>query len=186
MEQAAAVQTLIDRMEIMDCLTRYCRGVDRSDRELVLSAYHPDAIDDHGAFVGSPVDFVEWAFDIHESGQICTQHALTNHTCEIDGDTAHTETYYTFFARNVDESLWIAGGRYLDRLERRDGAWRIASRYCIVEWSGSNDEGPIPFADIPDVHASGIPGRNRDDPSYARPLVNKRDRRFVRPGSVVA
>lgn len=178
MDQAATLQMLVDRMAIMDCLTRYCRGVDRFDRDLILSCYHPDAEDDHGEFVGSPEEFVEWVFALHEAGQISTQHCITNHSCEIDGDTAHTETYYQFNARNRDESVWIAGGRYIDRFERRDGTWKIANRYCLVEWSGTINEGPIPYADISDVHASGVPGRNRDDPSYIRPLVNNRQPRF--------
>ena len=40
--------------------------------------------------------------------------------------------------------------------------------------------GPIPFADIADVHVNGTPGRNAADPSYLRPLINKRARRFPR------
>jgi hypothetical protein len=178
---SAEIQHLIDRQSIHDCLTRYCRGVDRFDRELVLSAYHPDAIDDHGVFVGMRDEFVDWVFALHGKGQISTQHHLTNHTCEIDGDVAHAETYYLFTARNVDETLWVAGGRYLDRLERRENQWRIATRYCIVEWSGTPPAGPIPFADISDVHANGKPGRNAADPSYLRPLVNKRARRIPSP-----
>jgi hypothetical protein len=51
---------LIDRQAILDCLTRYCRGVDRFDRDLLLSAYHPDATDNHGVFIGSPVQFAAW------------------------------------------------------------------------------------------------------------------------------
>ena len=181
MEQAAALNYLLDRMAIQDCLTRYCRGVDRFDGELILSCYHPDAIDDHGEFVGSPKDFVEWLFDLHTRGQISTQHCITNQSCEIEGDIAHTETYYQFNARNLDESLWIAGGRYIDRFERRNGEWRIANRYCMVEWSGTINEGPIPVSDITDVHASGAPGRGRTDPSYARPFVNKRQMRWIKP-----
>ena len=65
----------------------------------------------------------------------------------------------------------------LDRLEKRGGEWKIANRYCIVEWSGTIIPGPIPYADIPDVHASGVPSRDRSDPSYTRPLVNKRAKR---------
>jgi len=57
-----AVQALIDRQEILDCELRYCSGVDRSDREMLLSAYHPGAMDDHGAFVGTAEKFVDWAF----------------------------------------------------------------------------------------------------------------------------
>lgn len=178
MKDGEAIQNLIDRQAILDCLTRYCRGVDRLDRELVLSAYHPDAVDDHGAFVGTREEFVDWAFALHEKGQISTHHHLTNHTCDIDGGVAHTETYYLFTARNVDETLWVAGGRYLDRLERRTGQWKITARYCLVEWSGSLQAGAIPFADIPDVHATGVPARNPTDPSYLRPLINKRAKRF--------
>ena len=47
---------------------------------------------------------------------------------QIDGDLAHAETYYLFVGRNRDQTNWIAGGRYIDRLERRGGAWRIALR----------------------------------------------------------
>ena len=177
MSGGAEIKHLIDRQAILDCLTRYCRGMDRFDRELVLSAYHPDAIDDHGAFVGTREEFIDWAFALHEKGQISTQHHLTNHTCDIDGSVAHAETYYIFSARNVDETLWVAGGRYLDRLECRTGQWKIATRYCLVEWSGTLQAGAIPFADIADVHATGVPARNATDPSYLRPLINKRAKR---------
>ena len=48
---------------------------------------------------------------------------------EIDGDVAHAETYWFYGAKNRDGSNWLAGGRYLDRLERRDGAWRIVHEH---------------------------------------------------------
>ncbi|HJY93624.1 MAG TPA: nuclear transport factor 2 family protein, partial [Streptosporangiaceae bacterium] len=38
---------------IRQAALRYCRGVDRLDAELMRSAYHNDATDDHGVFVGS-------------------------------------------------------------------------------------------------------------------------------------
>jgi hypothetical protein len=180
-EEIAAFREMRERQAIMDCLTRYSRGFDRLDRDLVLSCYHADATDDHGAFMGNPQEFVEWVFDLHFKGQIFTQHHLTNHSCEIDGDTAHSETYYIFTARNRDETLWIAGGRYLDRLEKRNGAWKIATRYCTVEWSGSPPATAVPFAEIEDVAANGVPGRDRSDPSYRRPLTNLRARRIPEP-----
>jgi ketosteroid isomerase-like protein len=174
----ADLKNLIDRQAILDCMRRYCRGVDRRDHELIRSVYHADAIDDHGAFVGGREEFIEWGRLRNETGPISTQHHITNHSCEIDGDVAHAETYYIFNARNRDETVAEAGGRYLDRLERRDGEWRIAHRYCTVEWAGTVNAGPIPFADIPDVEANGTPSRSRDDPSYRRPLTNRRDRRI--------
>jgi SnoaL-like domain len=127
-DQLARFERLLDRQDITDCLTRFCRGMDRFDRDLFLSAFHPSAEIAAGDFVGGPADLYEWAHNMHERGQIVTQHNLLNNTCDIDGDTAHSETYYLYAARNLDESNWIAGGRYFDRLERRDDQWRIMLR----------------------------------------------------------
>jgi hypothetical protein len=112
---------------------------------------------------------------MHAQAQIATQHNLLNNSCDVDGEIAHSETYYLFAARNLDESNWIAGGRYFDRLERRHGQWRITLRTNVIEWSGMLPTMPIPFADVPDIGANGVSARNRADPSYQRPLVNHRD-----------
>lgn len=168
------LQRLIDRQDILDCLTRFCRGTDRFDRALFLSAFHDDATIAAGPFVGGPVALYDWAIPMHEAGQIATHHNMLNFTCDIAGDTAHTETYYIFVGRNRDESVWTAGGRYIDRLERRDGEWRIALRTNLIEWSTLPQAVPLPFADVPDLYANGAPARDRSDPSYARPLVNVR------------
>lgn len=168
------LQQLIDRQDILDCQNRFSRGMDRFDREIFLSAFHSEATIAAGPFVGSPADLYDWASALHEQGQVATQHNLLNHTCEIDGDTAHTETYYLFVGRNRDDSNWIAGGRYIDRLEKRGGEWKIAMRTNAIEWSGLAPTLPIPFADVPGINLNGAPVRSKDDPSYQRPLVNKR------------
>lgn len=173
-EKFAALEALVDRQEILDALTRFSRGMDRFDRKLFLSAFHDDAVIAAGPFVGGPEALYEWSIPMHEQGQIATHHNLLNHTCDIDGDTAHTETYYLFVGRNRDDSNWIAGGRYIDRLERRNGDWKIALRTNAIEWSGLVPTMAIPFADVPDIHANGAPSRSKEDPSYQRPLKNVR------------
>ena len=173
-DRLAKLEQLLDRQDILDCLVSFCRAMDRFDRELFLSAFHRDAIIAAGPFVGGPETLYDWASELHRQGQSSTLHYLLNHTCEIDGDVAHTETYYLFTGRNRDETNWTAGGRYIDRLERRDGVWRIAMRTNVIEWSGMVPTMPIPFAEVPDIHVNGAPLRNRDDPSYQRPLVNRR------------
>jgi len=172
---ASRLEQLLDRQDILDCLTRFSRGTDRFDRELSLSAFHPDAVIAAGDFVGGPAELYDWSTAMHEEGQTATHHNLLNHTCDFDGDTAHTETYFLFVARNRDETNWIAGGRYIDRLERRDGAWRIALRTNVIEWSGLVPTMAIPYAEVPDIHVNGAPSRSREDPSYQRPLVNNRE-----------
>ncbi len=172
--QLARFEHLLARQEITDCLTRFSRGIDRFDRTLFLSAFHPDAEIAAGDFVGGPADLYQWARHMHELGQIATLHNLLNNTCDVDGEIAHSETYYLFAARNRDESNWLAGGRYFDRLERRHGQWRIALRTNVIEWSGMLPTMPIPFVDVPGIGINGVSGRDRTDPSYQRPLVNHR------------
>jgi 3-phenylpropionate/cinnamic acid dioxygenase small subunit len=174
-DKLARLGALLDRQDIHDALTRFARGMDRFDREAFLSAFHPDAVIAAGPFVGGPADLYDWAMPMHDQGQVTTQHNLLNHSCDLDGDTAHTETYYLFAARNRDDSNWIAGGRYIDRFERRDGAWKIAVRSTVIEWSGVLPTMPIPFGDVPGIHLNGVASRDTDDLSYRRPLTNLRD-----------
>jgi hypothetical protein len=177
-EKLARLEQLLDRQDILDCLIRFCRGMDRFDREIFLSAFHADAIVAAGPFVGGPEALYDWASKLHEQGQSATHHNLLNHSCDLDGDVAHTETYYLFVGRNRDDTNWIAGGRYIDRLERRDGSWKIALRTNAIEWSGMVPTLPIPFAEVPDIHVNGAASRSKEDPSYRRPLTNKRVKRI--------
>jgi hypothetical protein len=173
-DRLARIDELIDRQDIVDCLARCSRGMDRFDRKLFLSVFHTDAVTAAGEFVGGPADLYEWASRTQAEGQIATLHNLLNHTCEIDDDVAHCETYYLFAARNRDDTNWLAGGRYFDRVEQRDGFWRIALRITAIESSGMVPTLPIPFAEVPDIDGNGAPSRNRSDPSYQRPLANRR------------
>ncbi|GAB3098367.1 nuclear transport factor 2 family protein [Aestuariicella hydrocarbonica] len=174
-QQMQRLQQMLDRQDIYDCLVRFSRGMDRFDRDLFLSAFHQDALLSAGEYVAGPAEIYDWAKDLHEHGQSATQHNLLNHTCDIEGDTAHSEIYYQFVGRNRDDSNWVAGGRYIDRLERREGEWKIAFRTNVIEWSGSLPTLPIPFADVADLHLNGVSSRTQEDPSYSRPLKNHRD-----------
>jgi hypothetical protein len=91
--------------------------MDRQDRALLRSAYHDGAIDDHVGFVGDVEDFIDWAFAYH-SMQTRYQHFLLNHFAEIDGDTAHADTYYLFVGTDKQPAnhMTISGGRYVDAI----------------------------------------------------------------------
>ena len=182
--QADRLQYLFDRQEILDCLTRCCRGADRSDRDLYLSTFHPDAVADVGPFVGAPDSLYDWAEKLRHASPSVHHHIL-NHGCEIVGDIAHAETYYIFVAPNDDGTNLTAGGRYIDRFERRDGVWKIAMRQNLLEWSGLMPAAALPLVEAPDIHLNGRPSRSRNDPSYRRPLVNMRPISMP-PGSATA
>lgn len=183
-ELARTVRELQDRQAIRDAIHAYCRAVDRFDRELLLSVYHPDAIDDHGLIVGGPEAFADWAFAFHSRFQHRTQHIVTNHSCELAGDTAHTETYWMLAAVNSEgPALSFGGGRYIDRFERRAGRWAIAARKCLLDWAGAPGEVPMPQEALDAFLGTGLPSRDRTDPSYQRPLVIAPSRRGQATGS---
>jgi hypothetical protein len=158
------LRTLLDRQQILDCIHRCTRGVDRLDVDLTLSAYHEDAIDCHGPFRGSPREFVEWLWPRQET-RWSSQHFVTNHTVELDGDIAHAETYWLVSLRHKEpHEITFGGGRYVDRFERRNGEWRIAVRNVVAEWSTSLTPAPL----LGEAYPEGI--RGRTDLSYQRPL----------------
>jgi SnoaL-like domain len=137
---------------IRELLARYCRAIDRCDAELLETIYHPDAIDDHGL---PGLDKSAAAFRaailpiLHELWET-TQHVLGSSAIDVRGDEATCETYVVaYHRRHPDESgvkaLDVVGARYLDRIERRAGTWRIAQRTVVRDWQEtrrSDDPGP--------------------------------------------
>ncbi len=82
------------------------------------------------------------------------------------GDEAHAETYFLSVIRTDGaDQLMLTGGRYVDRLEKREGDWRIANRVVVIEWHGACDGG------APPQQAGVAPTLDRTDVSYQRPLV---------------
>lgn len=59
----------------------------------------------------------------------------------------------------------IFGGRYFDRLERRDGAWRIAKRMYLLDWHRSFEMDSATEA-VPGLH--WLDGASPDHPLYRR------------------
>jgi len=167
----AALQELLDRQSILACLDRYARGLDRKDLALLRSAYHDDAIDHHGALGDYTPETLIRDWLTRDADRRFSQHLLVNSSIDIDGDTAHGETYYQLVvgfdpaAASLAQQprLTLSGGRYIDRFERRAGEWRIARRVVISEYKTALD---------PIERTGHLAWARRDhtDPSYDRPL----------------
>jgi hypothetical protein len=168
---ARDVTYLMDRRAIEDCVHSHARGHDRFDIDLLTAAYHADGIDEHGAgAVNSAAGYAEWANAVHAAGSQLHLHNITTHTCEIAGDVAHAESYVIVGLLNPDgKSVRLINGRYVDRLEKRDGAWKIALRRCTVDLLIAGDASIL---ELPQFKAGGyIKGqRDKGDVSYQRPL----------------
>jgi ketosteroid isomerase-like protein len=150
-----ATQILLDERAIYELLTRYSRGVDRCDEELLRSCYHPDATDDHGWFKGLGIDFAGEVVARHKGGPI-TQHSISNVRLDVRGDVAYGETYVTLRTTGPNGEPVSGFGRYIDRFERRDGEWRIADRKVTLE-------GAPPGQDLTRFLQAT---QDRTDPSY--------------------
>src|SRR5205085_7628874 len=117
-------EDLLAKEQIREVLLRYCRGVDRCDAELIASAYHPDAIDHHGAITASGSEIGPILAEKLVTHYRATMHQVTNSLIEVAGDVAASESYYVarhLLDRAGVETLLEGCGRYLDRFEGRDG-----------------------------------------------------------------
>jgi hypothetical protein len=163
---------LADRAQIQDLLCRWSRAIDRLDYDAIRDVFHPDAIDRHGAFEG-PVDgLIEWIRDRHANIPF-SMHMLGNMLIEFaDDDTAIVETYTITIQRYPREGraslealigsvppsdapatdLFVAA-RYVDKVTRRGGTWRIETRDVVFDSSTIVDSALLePF---------GFPGLER-------------------------
>ncbi|TFZ07739.1 nuclear transport factor 2 family protein [Ramlibacter humi] len=142
-----------DRLQIQDLMYRWCRAVDRLDKQGMLDIFWPGAIDSHGPYIGPAEGLVEWILVRHKP--IATSsHFVGNLLIEFaSDDVALVETYVRTIQQYPPEAksqlAQLTGGaagepggamdmftssRYLDRMERRDGEWRIAHRDLIQDW----------------------------------------------------
>ncbi len=159
----ADIEHLLARQEIQDVLARYCRGLDRMDREMALSVWHADGTAlYHDMYEGTGHGFIDWVWDAHTIMQRHS-HQLANTLIKVDGDEAMSESYVTV-------ALWtepdgegrqqeiISRGRYLDRWSKRHGRWAIDHREHVVDLQTIQDLQPG------NVSAAGT--RDASDPSF--------------------
>lgn len=157
---------LVAVRDVEDVLTRYCRALDRADLALMETVYWPDGEDIHGIYVGRASEFVP--FIIGEITQYFAMgtHCLLNVHIDVEGDFAAAESTLYSACRvrsgmvdallgsryagrlaggglDPDNEMFVMAGRYLDRLERRGGEWRILRRQVVTDWNDSHSSDAI-------------------------------------------
>ena len=153
MKDPFSPERLADRAMIQDLIYRWCRSVDRLDRQAMREVFHEDAFDSHGPYIG-PVDgLIDWIFERHKPITF-SSHFIGNMIIEFASeDVALVESYVRtiqqYPAHAKSQLSQLTGGaqgpddramdmftssRYLDRVERRNGKWKIAYRTLIQDW----------------------------------------------------
>jgi hypothetical protein len=186
----AEIRELLDRQKCYDVLTRYCRALDRADVELMKTVYWEDAVDEHGVFEGNAHDFAEFIireirnwFEVathyicnvhmeYYGDVMCTESYLISY-CSVTGDPAKVQAVYgaSYLAATGGpeaahkQHAFLMGGRYVDRLEKRNGEWRIAHRRVVMDWNENWPSGAI-SAEGMFASLSCRGTRDRSDPVY--------------------
>lgn len=95
------IEDLEARNAILELGSRYARGVDRLDRDLLRSCFHPDSEHRHGRFEGLSWDFCDEIIKMVGSLEH-TQHLLGTRSVVVDGDTASAELCWTAYHKVGD------------------------------------------------------------------------------------
>src|SRR5687767_14883110 len=131
------LQTISDRIEIDDLITRYTRSVDTLDWARFDTVFTPDATIDYtasGGIKGTRDDVRDW---LAESLPMFTtmQHYVCQKEVTIDGDNAEVRVYLMnpMAIAQPDGGTWRmeVGGYYVHQLVRTADGWR--SRELVEE-----------------------------------------------------
>ena len=126
---------IADRQACADLIQTWglCRDQGRW-REL-LATFHPDGQIAVSWFRGPFPEFVERCKVSFGTGTR-SKHLLWPASVRESGTRALAETNATILVRQLIEGVWVdltSRARFLDRLERREGRWRVIERAAVYE-----------------------------------------------------
>jgi 3-phenylpropionate/cinnamic acid dioxygenase small subunit len=127
------LQTLADRIEINDLLTRYATAVDTKDWALYRTVFTPDAFIDYesaGGVKGTFDEVLAW-METTMAGFPMTQHLVANVAVQLDGDAATVRAMFYNPMQMGNGKNFFCGGWYNHQLVRTAEGWR--SKQLIEE-----------------------------------------------------
>lgn len=132
------LQRLTEESAIRQVLVVSLWGADHCDVDMIKSAYWPDATYWHIFSSGNAWECQENNVAMLRERTEATAHTLAQTSMTISGDVATCESFVGNFLRirsaDGDPVPVIITAQLNDRVERRDGEWRIADRKIIPEW----------------------------------------------------
>ena len=142
------LQSLADRLEIEDLLTRYAWALDHKQFDELNDVFTADAHLDYtssGGEAGAYADVKAWLAKVLPQFP-AYQHLVTNKQITVTGDraTSRAEFYnpMVMAKRDGSTSIFFVGGEYHDDLARTPKGWRITKRIEKSVWT----DGAVPQA----------------------------------------
>jgi len=126
-----------DRAAIADLMTGWMHR-DLGEWDQLRALFHPGATVEITWFDGLATDFVEGSARMGAS-DLRTKHVITSPSTTFNGDRALAQTNAMVIAENTALELGVtAHNRFWDRIEKRDGVWRITKRQSFYDMSYFN------------------------------------------------
>lgn len=119
----------------------YCWALDTCEWDLLRDVFTPDVEADLGAGGQHGVDEVIARVSSALSHLDASQHNVSTHQIDIDGDTATGRC--NLIAQHVRKGTdggdnFVVGGIYHDRYVRTPAGWRISGRTLVTVWTEGN------------------------------------------------
>ena len=161
-----ASQRLVDESEIRRIRRLWAFARDQGDWDTVASLFHPNAPVSISWYNGNAEGFVENSRRLFGAGKPETRskHWFGNDRVTINGNRALLETDVEVRARDMIEGVlfdFTYEGRFLDRFEKRSGAWKIAQWTCLYDSDkvAPTVPGTIPPGFFDGLEVSGVESR---------------------------
>lgn len=135
---SAEIAALLDRHAVVDLTVHYCWALDHRRFDDLSDVFAADGTADYGSIgiVRGPAA-IGLACATSLSPYDRTQHSVTNHQVDLDGDRGTSRCYFRAQHTRVSASgdvNHVVAGSYLDEVVRTPGGWRIAARVLRVTW----------------------------------------------------
>jgi len=141
-----------DREDIIELINLYGLAMDTQRWDLFDRIFTEDCDADYGA-TSHWTNLAQFKSDFGSFHELfdATQHVMTNHLVQVEGDRASSHTYgmWRLIRHGAgDPPVWDGTGYYDDQWVRTGDGWRIAGRVCrVVFWTG-NPQVQTPMEDI--------------------------------------
>uniref|UniRef100_UPI003F494CD4 nuclear transport factor 2 family protein n=1 Tax=Cupriavidus yeoncheonensis TaxID=1462994 RepID=UPI003F494CD4 len=122
------LQAMLDKAEIAEVVQTERAARDQAQWARMLDAYHVDSVVDLSWFHGSGPEFVAASRRMFEAGRLSAHH-MGPTLSTLRGDRALAQTPCAVTARTHLDGVEVevtTHSRLHERVERRDGVWRIA------------------------------------------------------------
>ncbi|MFE1023740.1 nuclear transport factor 2 family protein [Streptomyces sp. NPDC058818] len=140
---SASTSSISSARQIENLIARYSHLVDEGDFARFGALFeNADFVSGEVSLRGGKAieELIGSMLVVHDDGTLRTRHITTNILIEVneDDDSAEARSYYNILQAvpGLLPLQMVAGGRYRDRFERREGTWSFARREVTIDFTG--------------------------------------------------